>query len=229
MTRTLTPEQAQRHYEANAARQDAQGWYEDEAFRVLIACSDFHEANDVLELGCGTGRLAEMLLHDQLPTDARYTGIDMAPAMLARAGKRLAPFALRVALKPGDVTLGLTAAAASVDRVIATYLFDLLSPAHSRNLIAEIHRVLRPDGLVCMASLTPETSDGNMTILTQLWRLVQKRWPWLVGGCRPVHLRPLLDPKMWQVVTDETVSPRGLTSQVLVARKVRDEEKIAAN
>ena len=225
MARTLTPEQAQRHYEANAARQDAQGWYEDEAFRVLIACSDFHKANEVLELGCGTGRLAEMILHDQLPIDARYTGIDIAPAMLARAAKRLSPFALRVTLKPGDVTLGLTAGTASVDRVIATYLFDLLSPAHSRNLIAEFQRILRPGGLVCMAGLTPETSDGDTTILTQLWRLVQKRWPWLVGGCRPVHLRPLLDPKHWKVVTHETVSPRGLTSEVLVARKVQSSDQ----
>ncbi len=228
MTHTLTPEQAQRHYEANAARQDAQGWYEDEAFRVLIACSDFDAANEVLEVGCGTGRLAEIILRDEMSSEALYTGIDIAPAMLARAAKRLSPFAPKVTLKPGDVTLGLTAGTATIDRIIATYLFDLLSPAHSRNLIAEFHRVLRPDGLVCMAGLTPETSDGDTTILTQLWRLVQKRWPWLVGGCRPVHLRPLLDPKHWKVVTHETVSPRGLTSEILVARKVQSTDKAAA-
>ena len=220
---TLSPEEARHHYQANAEKQDAQAWYEDEAFRVLIACSDFGLANDVFEAGCGTGRLAEILLHEHLPSNARYTGVDIAPAMLARAGKRLAPFAPQVTLKPGDVTLGLTAGTATYDRVIATYLFDLLSPAHSRNLIREFHRILRPDGLLCLTSLAPETSDGDTTIVTQIWRLVQRRWPWAVGGCRPVELRPLLDAKLWQIVTHETVSPRGLTSEILVARKVRSD------
>ena len=220
---TLSPEEARRHYQTNADKQDAQAWYEDEAFRVLIACSDFGLANDVLEAGCGTGRLAEILLRDHLPSNARYTGIDIAPAMLARAGKRLARFAPQVTLKPGDVTLGLTAGAATLDRVIATYLFDLLSPAHSRNLIGEFHRILRPDGLLCLTSLAPETSDGDTTILTQIWRLVQRRWPWAVGGCRPVELRPLLDDKLWKLVAHETVSPRGLTSEILVARKMRSD------
>ncbi|MEM8744132.1 MAG: class I SAM-dependent methyltransferase [Pseudomonadota bacterium] len=224
MTSTLSPQEAQRHYDANAAKQDAQAWYEDEAFRVLIACSDFRLAMDVLEVGCGTGRLAEIVLRDHLPSNARYTGIDIAPAMLARAAKRLSPFAPQVTLKPGDVTLGLTAGTATLDRVLATYLFDLLSPAHSKNLMAEFHRVLRPDGLVCLASMTPETSDGDTTILTQIWRLVQRRWPWLVGGCRPVDLRALLDDKRWMVVANETVSTKGVISQVLVARKVETSE-----
>ncbi|MDA7949416.1 MAG: class I SAM-dependent methyltransferase [Hyphomicrobiaceae bacterium] len=220
MTSTLSPEEAQRHYEANAAKQDSQAWYEDEAFRVLIACADFGGAREILEVGCGTGRLAEILLRDQLPSDARYTGIDIAPAMLARAAKRLSPFAPQVTLKPGDVTLGLTAGTATLDRVVATYLFDLLSPAHSKNLISEFHRVLKPDGLMCLASMTPQTSDGDTTILTQIWRLVQKRWPWLVGGCRPVELHALLDDKTWKVMANETVSPKGVISQILIARKI---------
>ena len=56
--------------------------------------------------------------------------------------------------------------------------------------------------------------------MTQLWILVQRLWPWLVGGCRPVELRRMLDDQMWDVVAHETVSPKGLTSEVLVARKV---------
>ncbi len=216
----LTPKEARAHYDAHAHKQDAQGWYEDPAFHILIALSEFEAATDILEVGCGTGRFAEMILREHSGRNTRYTGIDIAPAMLARAARRLERFAPHVTLKPGDVTLGLTAASAHMDRIIATYLFDLLSPAQSKNLVAEFHRVLRPGGFLCMASLTPNTLDGDTTILTQIWRLVQKRWPWIVGGCRPVNLRPLLDSSRWGVVAQETVSPRGLTSEVLVARKI---------
>lgn len=216
----LTPNEARRHYERNVEKQDRQGWYEDDAFDRLIQGGNFGTAQAVLELGCGTGRFAEMLLREHLPDYARYTGIDISSAMLARAAKRLRPWELRVALKPADVTLGLTARKGSADRVIATYLFDLLSPSHSRFLLDEMHRVLRPNGLLCLASLTPETDRGDRTIFTQVWALAQRVWPWVVGGCRPVRLRPMLDDNKWDVLKHETVSPRGLTSEVLVARKL---------
>ena len=160
--------------------------------------------------------------------NVRRFGVAAGAAMAAAAAvtaKATVDFA-----KSGDEiaktsrTIGLTAEKGSADRIIATYLFDLLSPAHSRLLLEEIHRVLRPNGLACLASLTPETDSGDTTIFTQLWILVQRLWPWLVGGCRPVQLRRMLDETKWDVVAHETVSPKGLTSEVLVARKKRPDE-----
>lgn len=220
MSPTLTPEQARRYYDRNAHRQDAQGWYEDATLERLVALGDFAAASEVLELGCGTGRLAQRLLRDCLPRDARYTGIDISPAMLARAGTRLKKYAPRATLSPGDVTLGLAARSGSKDRIVASYLFDLLSPGHSRHLIGEIHRALRPGGLVCLAGLTRETQTGDTTIFTQIRALIQRLWPWLAGGCRPVDMRALLDGAQWRIVAHETVSPRGLASDILIARKL---------
>ena len=220
MSRTLTPDEARRYYDRNAHRQDAQGWYEDAALARLVCLSDFRHASAVLEAGCGTGRLAERLLREHLPNDASYIGIDISPSMLARAGTRLKKYAPRAKLSPGDVTLGLTARDQSKDRIVATYLFDLLSVAHSRHLVREMHRVLRPGGFVCLAGLTRETQAGDRTVFTQIWALMQRLWPWLVGGCRPVNLRTLLDTAQWQIVAHETVSPRGLVSEILIAWKV---------
>jgi SAM-dependent methyltransferase len=220
MFQNLTPEEARRHYDDNVEKQDRQGWYEDNAFDLLLALGDFEHAQAILEVGCGTGRFAERLLRERLRDYAMYTGIDISPAMLAKAAARLAPFELRATLKPADVTLGLTEPGGSADRVIATYLFDLLSPAHSRHLLAELHRILRPNGLVCLASLTPETETGDTTVFTQLWMLVQRIWPWIVGGCRPVQLVPMLDRAKWKIIAQEIVRTRGLISEVVVARKL---------
>lgn len=220
MSPTLTPDEARRHYDRNAHRQDAQGWYADAALERLVALGDFGAASDILELGCGTGRLAQLLLRGHLAAHARYTGIDISPSMLARAGTRLKEYVPRATLIPGDVTLGLTARSESKDRIVASYLFDLLSPGHSQYLVSEMHRALRPGGLVCLAGLTRETQQGDRTIFTQIWALIQRVWPWLVGGCRPVDLRALLDGEQWRIIAHETVSPRGLLSEILIARKL---------
>ncbi len=220
MTRTLTPEQARRHYERNAHKQDAQGWYEDAALKRLIALGGFGDASAVLEVGCGTGRLAALLLRDHLGPHATYIGVDISNSMLARAGTRLKKYALRAKLRPGDVTLGLTSPEKSADRIIATYLFDLLSISHSKNLLAEMHRVLRPGGLICIAGLTLETQEADMNIFSQLWALLQRTWPGLVGGCRPVLMLSLLSEDQWRIVAHESVTPRGLASEILIARKI---------
>jgi len=220
MPRTLTPAQARRHYDQNAHKQDGQGWYEDDALERLVALGDFGTATDILELGCGTGKLAVNLLRDHTPPHTSYIGVDISPKMLAQAGTRLNKYAPRAKLRLGDISLGLTSPDGSADRIIATYLFDLLSPSHSKNLLNEMHRVLRPGGLICLAGLTLGRDDGDMTIISQLWALVQRRWPWFVGGCRPVQLRPQLEEAQWQIVAHETVAPKGVVSEVLVARKV---------
>ena len=44
----------------------------------------FAEGDVVLELGCGTGKLADKLLRAHLPPHASYIGVDISPAMLAR-------------------------------------------------------------------------------------------------------------------------------------------------
>ena len=220
MTRTFTPEEAKRYYERNAHKQDAQGWYEDDALERLIALGNFGNASAVLEVGCGTGRLAALLLRNHMPPHATYIGVDISTSMLARAGTRLNKYALRAKLRPGDVTLGLTSPDESADRIIATYFFDLLSLGHSKNLLAEMHRVLRPGGLICIAGLTRETQEADMNIFSQLWALIQRRWPGLVGGCRPVQMLPLLAGSQWQIVAHESVTPRGLASEILIARKI---------
>src|SRR5205085_5529755 len=72
---------------------------DDVSFYVAMARALVPPGGTVLELGCGTGRVMEALLEQGL----QVTGLDGAPAMLARATRRLARFGDRARLVPADM------------------------------------------------------------------------------------------------------------------------------
>jgi SAM-dependent methyltransferase len=65
---------------------------------LLRALRDLPRGSEIVDLPCGTGRLAEALLTGGY----RVTGIDISPAMLNQATRRLARFGDRFACKVGD-------------------------------------------------------------------------------------------------------------------------------
>lgn len=215
----IDPHTAQRHYNANAAKQDAQGWYEDAALQLLTSAAQFETATHIIEAGCGTGRYAKLILQQHTPNKTRYTGIDFSSAMLHLARSKLAPFKNRVTLLEADVTLILPLDGGSYDRFIATYVFDLLSEAETEALLGEAYRVLEHGGLLCIASLSTKGRGVLPRLFSGFWTWVARVWPQRVGGCRPVSLTPFLTPSSWSVVFLETTVSRGLTSEVIVAQK----------
>ena len=146
--RFITHEQARRFYDRIGRGQDARPLSERRALDALAAQGDFGSAAAVLELGCGTGRFAARLLREGLPGDATYLGLDVSPHMvrLARAALARWPGRARIELTDGSVRLPVPDA--SVDRVVSTYVLDLLSPADAAAFMTEARRVLRPGGLL---------------------------------------------------------------------------------
>ena len=99
----------------------------------------------VVELGCGSGFGTQLIL--QRFGAARVDAVDLDPAMVTRARRRLAPYADRVRLAEGsatDLRSALDAPDSSYDAV-----FDFAIVHHIpdwRAAIAEVARVLRPGG-----------------------------------------------------------------------------------
>ena len=58
----LTTEQAAAVYDRIGRWQDTQAFYEYRAVEDLVRSGDFEQARSVVEVGCGTGALAERLL-----------------------------------------------------------------------------------------------------------------------------------------------------------------------
>lgn len=90
--RVLSHEEAKAFYDWFGIRQDSQRIYEDAALDDLVAHAGFSEAHSVFEFGCGTGRFAERLLSDLLPSECRYQAADASAAMVRLAQARLAPW-----------------------------------------------------------------------------------------------------------------------------------------
>jgi SAM-dependent methyltransferase len=214
----ITHEQARRFYDRVGRGQDARPISERRALDELAARGDFAGATAVIEFGCGTGRFAARLLREALPGGATYLGLDVSPHMVQLASAAVAPWAGRARVELTDGSVHFPVSDASSDRVVSTYVLDLLSPADAAAFVAEARRVLRPAGLLALASLAPgRTSPARL--VTRLWQAVWNLNPALLGGCRPLQLRTLLDPADWDPVAGSTVTDWFLSSDVLVARR----------
>ena len=216
--RFITHEQARRFYDRIGRGQDARPLSERRALDALAARGDFEHAAAVVEFGCGTGRFAARLLREVLPGGATYLGLDVSPHMAELAGAAVAPWAGRARVELTDGPVHFPVPDGSCDRVVSTYVLDLLSPADAASFVAEARRVLRPGGLLALASLSPGRT-ASARLVTRLWQAGWNLNPALLGGCRPLQLRTLLGQADWDPLAGSTVTDWFLSSDVLVARR----------
>jgi len=133
----------QAHYSRVAPLYDILDWpFEWARYRPLRRrlCRDV--GHSVLEAGVGTGRNL-----GYYPPGAHVTGIDLSPAMLARAQRRALPPGVTARLHTGDVT-ATGFATGELDTVVASFLLCVLPQALRLPALIELARVCRPDGRI---------------------------------------------------------------------------------
>jgi ubiquinone/menaquinone biosynthesis C-methylase UbiE len=206
-------------YDRIGARQDWQAFYEGPATADLVAHLALDQAHAVLEFGCGTGALAAALLRDRLSDGCRYLALDSSPVMARLAAEKLAPWGTRAEVRLTDGLLVIEAADGSFDRLLSTYVLDLLSEHDIALLLAEAHRVLAPDGRLGLVGLT--WGRGWLSALvSRLWSGLHRLDARLVGGCRPIEAAGYLSPAQWRLEYRNLVSPWGVSSEIVVARRL---------
>ena len=122
-----------------------------------------------LDLGCGTGRTLPLL-----PRGVRPIALDPSPAPLQRARRRA----------PGVAFVRASAEAlpfrdGTFDTVLSGLVF--CSVGDPRRGLAEVRRVLRPDGELRML----EHVRARTRWPARAQDLVQPVWTWVTGGCHP--------------------------------------------
>jgi ubiquinone/menaquinone biosynthesis C-methylase UbiE len=170
------------------------GYYDDIAADCAVALAGSH-APAILEVGPGPGHLAERLL--TLLPGARWTGLDVDPAMLERCEHRLeaAGWGNRSSVVEADVV------AMPFDEAAFDLVVSSLSAHHWPDAEAgfrEIRRVLRPDGLALVFDLhegvghvetgLPGIRAAGAAFEAPLERRFRGVGPWTI--VRRVELRP---------------------------------------
>lgn len=120
----------------------------------------------ILDAGVGSGRNIPFY-----PKGCRVTGIDLSPAMLARARGRRAEVGLDVELHEMDV-LATTFADRQFDAIVATFLFCVLDEEQQIPALRELARICKPAAEIRLLDYT--LSDDPLR------RFVMGLWaPWV--------------------------------------------------
>jgi tRNA (cmo5U34)-methyltransferase len=129
----------------------------------------------ILELCCGEGLLAEVLL-DSFPT-ATVHGLDGSTEMLHQARERLVRFENRFQCRIFDL--------ASVDwrwpefrfhAVLSSMAVHHLTGPQKQELFLDVYQMLVDDGLFVIADIVQHQSEAGQRVAAQTWdKVVQKR------------------------------------------------------
>lgn len=139
----MTMEQLRGKWNKYAARYDRDiGFFERVQFGGGREWVCAQAKGEVLEVAVGTGRNLPFY-----PDGVRLTGIDFSPAMLDIARTRAGELGREIDLREGDAQ-ALPFADASFDTVVCT--LGLCGFPDERVAIAEMHRVLRPNGTLLL-------------------------------------------------------------------------------
>ena len=110
---------------------------------LSLLAPQLRENSTILEIGCGVGVTASMLLSN---FPVRYIGVDASPKMLQRCRKRLMRFDQRASLLNLDVERNsIPIQDESVDVIIAESVFAILNP---EIIFRECRRVLKNGGII---------------------------------------------------------------------------------
>lgn len=200
-------------YNRLGAAHDVGERYERAAKARALAGLDLAPGQWVLNVGAGTGKEQRQLETAVAPAGGHSVGVDLSRTMLDLTRQRV-PAAL---LCEAD-GYRLPFADDCFHRLLCTYVLDLIPLGDIPTVLAEFHRALRPGGIVALVSLC-NGIDWPSKLLMGLWRTAYTLSPVALGGCRPLHLQPLVKRTGFTIRRRTVVVQLGMPSEVIIAAK----------
>jgi ubiquinone/menaquinone biosynthesis C-methylase UbiE len=117
----------------------------------MITMAAVEDGHRVLDIGCGTGNLLRST--GRRHREVELTGLDPDPKMLARAKRKARRARVTMRLDRGFAQ-ELPYPDGSFDRVFSSLMLHHLDTGSKDAMLAEVRRVLRPDGLLILADMT---------------------------------------------------------------------------
>lgn len=181
------------------------GFYERRSNRKALRGPIMEKARRIIDVGAGTGYLLSQLVK-VTREDQQIAAVDLSSQMLKNSENFLQQrdqLTSRLIFVKADCR-DLPWAEDTFDLYVSSYLFDLLPEEELRQAIAEMERVLKPDGYAILITMTTELQDLAWWKRT-LFRMMNELycvgyyngrwnpiWKFLFAGyaphCRPINL-----------------------------------------
>lgn len=165
--------------------------------------ADFGRPLRIIDLGCGDARVAARGFADA--EVASYVGVDLAESSVAEARRSTGSWTGRVELLCGDLLDALQQMpAASANAVLASYSLHHFSTAEKRTLLAEIVRVLEPNGVLLWIDAVRRGDESRDDYIAQLTGEVMTLWTNLTveereRACEHIRTADFPEPAAWMM------------------------------
>lgn len=211
MMDTLPTAYIQHYYDRLGSRYDWFEVYEGHAKERGRALLSLQPGLQLLNIGVGTGKEHQRFRQALSPGGTAFA-LDLSTTMLSLTHQRTGAPVCQADAR------ALPYSDASFERVYCAYVLDVLPIEAIYLVIAEIQRVLCPQGQVVLISLTEGTTSASRALVA-LWKASFRLSPAIMGGCRPVHLEPLVIEAGLEIITRNVIIQLALPSEVILARK----------
>ncbi len=210
--------------------------FEVSAMETMLSICDISSGDTVVEVGPGTGYLAEKILsrmttktiRDSDSKSGRYIGIEVSSSMHETSKQTLQSYL--TTSSEVEVLLNLVTNSTSaiadiaypVDKVVLTYVMDLLPEEDLHQLVSVLHSKLRDaeSSKICVVNLTYGV-DALSRLVTNIWQLAYVILGGdMVGGCRPLQIERYFNRERgFEVKEVKHVVSTGLPSEVAIIYK----------
>lgn len=169
----------------------------------------------ILEIGFGTGN-ALVVLTDAAGAAGKVCGIDISSGMCRVARRKIQEAGLFniTMLSLGDA-VSLPYRNAAFDAIFISFTLELFDTLHIPLVLADCHRVLRPEGRICVVALSKDAELGSAG---RLYEKLHVRFPQVLD-CRPIPLGSILRHEGFQVLDSELHALWWLPVGIVLAQK----------
>jgi demethylmenaquinone methyltransferase/2-methoxy-6-polyprenyl-1,4-benzoquinol methylase len=210
------PERAGRSYDKLSR---VYSWMSDDSERrfVRVAVAEMlrpKQGELLLEPGFGTGQVLVALAEIVAP-EGTVVGLDVSTGMISQTLRRVDRHGLaeRLRLVCGDIARA-PLADGCFDGVFMSFTLELFDDDSIRQVLAEVQRVLKPEGRLCVASMS---SRGGNAAMERAYAWAHKRMPSFVD-CRPIDGPAAIRTAGFRVEEHRAMSMWGLAVDLTLAR-----------